>query len=74
MLAGDRGEAVGSQLGESIPGGVGGGLGSIGGAGLTQDIAHVGGHRPDTDDQLFRDFPVGLASGDQAQYLHFPLG
>ena len=41
----------------------------VGDACLDEDVAHVAGHGVEADDQLLGYLLVGLAGGNQAQYL-----
>ena len=49
-------------------------FGAIGGVGLAEDDSHVVSHRPEADEQLLSNLPVGLAEGDEAQDFDLPVG
>ena len=49
-----------------MPGGIGRRLGAVGGAGPIEDASHVITHRPEADEQLLGDLPIGLPVGDEA--------
>ena len=68
-LAGRRGVSD-----EALAAGVGRGLGAVGGAGLVEEISHVGAHRRRADEQFLGDLPVCLSGGHQAEHLHLTLG
>src|SRR5829696_4750492 len=54
--------------------GVGGGRAARRDAELGEDMAHVARHRLFADDEVLRDPPVGLASGEESKDLQLALG
>ena len=59
---------------QSTPHGVARRLGPVGRVGLVEDTSHVVAHGVDAYDKFLGDFSVGLACGDQANYLDLSLG
>ena len=56
-----------------MAGGVSGGFGAIGGAGLVENVADVMGDRAGANVEFIGDRLVAVAGGDKPQHLHLPL-
>ena len=57
-----------------MPSGVGGGLGTVGGAGLGEDVGDMPLRCPTAQDQFPGNLSTALARCDEAQHLHLSLG